>query len=299
LFRKECFADQDHFSVQDSFEIIPRKYLERRNHDIKFRAFKPIFNLQSDKYRWYDGIFDNKDNDISFEQKMYKFFEDFDNDLGKSPIALRVVPLPKFTINDIPKEKVSYNFFKIISNLFWFLFIPRWYKIGRNEKDKLSPFSRVIHYENNDDIFDNPATEAIVDFHWQKARNYFFFLFIRFLIFGISFVLISWAYCVHENMSAGSINLLFALNVIFSYLAIYLLITEFIQLFYHGPREYFSNVFNTFDLISVIFPIVVMLFIFKNFKFSNGFESVEKTDVWVLTGISFSILILWTETVSY
>jgi hypothetical protein len=299
LFRKECFADQDHFSALDSCEIIPRKYLERRNQDIKFRAFKPMFNLRSDKHRWYEGIFNRKDNKIPFKHKMYKFFGNFDNDLGKSPIALRVVPLPKFTINNIPKEKVEYNFFKIILNLFWFIFIPRWYKIGWNEKDKLSPFSRVIHYENNDDIYDNPATEAVIDFHWQKARNYSFFLFVRFLIFGICFASLSWAYCVHGNISAGSGSLLFALIVIFYYLAIYLLTVELIQLCYHGPRAYFNNVFNGFDLISVILPVTVMSLILENFQCSNGFESVKKTDAQLLTGISFSILVLWIEMVRY
>ncbi|PKY56127.1 hypothetical protein RhiirA4_476196 [Rhizophagus irregularis] len=38
------------------------------------------------------------------------------------------------------------------------------YKIGQNEKNKLSPFARVVQYGNNDDIYDNPATEAIIDF---------------------------------------------------------------------------------------------------------------------------------------
>ncbi|RIA84913.1 hypothetical protein C1645_858515 [Glomus cerebriforme] len=195
LFFKECFADQGHFSAQDPDDIIPKVYQSRRNHDIKFRAFRPITELKSNKYiKWYDRIwhlFKSFNNNIS------KYFEDFDNDLGKSPLALRVVPLPGFTIDNIPREKVEYDFKKFLLNIFLFIFIPRGYKIGRGDRKLLSPFSRVVLYENNDDIYDNPATEAVIDFRWQEAKNFFFFLFFRFLVFAVSFVLVSWAYLNH------------------------------------------------------------------------------------------------------
>ncbi|CAB5370424.1 unnamed protein product [Rhizophagus irregularis] len=53
LFFKECFADQDHFSAQDPNEIIPPEYRERRNHNIKFRAFRPIVKLKSDNIKCF------------------------------------------------------------------------------------------------------------------------------------------------------------------------------------------------------------------------------------------------------
>src|SRR5688572_1305571 len=56
LFFKECFAVQDHFSAQEPDEIIPTEYLARRNHDIKFRAFKPLVKLETDKYEVYVKI---------------------------------------------------------------------------------------------------------------------------------------------------------------------------------------------------------------------------------------------------
>ncbi|PKY41679.1 hypothetical protein RhiirA4_441462 [Rhizophagus irregularis] len=100
LFFKECFANQDHFSAQDPNEIIPTEYRERRNHNIKFRAFRPIAKLKSDK--------DEFDSRIMIKLKFFKnyiikMYENFDNDLGKSPLALRVVPLPSFTISDIKR----------------------------------------------------------------------------------------------------------------------------------------------------------------------------------------------------
>ncbi|CAB4463758.1 unnamed protein product [Rhizophagus irregularis] len=149
-------------------------------------------------------------------------YENFDNDLGKSPLALRVFPLPSFTISDIKKED-NYNWKIIIKNLFWFIFMPRLYKIGRNGRNKLSPFSRMILYENNDDIYDKPATEAY-------------------------------------------------------YLAIYQFTTEIIQLIYCGFKKYIGEIFNIFDVISIILSVTVMSIMLKSFQFSGGFESVKEID---------------------
>uniref|UniRef100_U9SSB2 Ion transport domain-containing protein n=1 Tax=Rhizophagus irregularis (strain DAOM 181602 / DAOM 197198 / MUCL 43194) TaxID=747089 RepID=U9SSB2_RHIID len=104
LFFKECFADQDHFSAHDPDDIIPIECRERRNHDIKFRAFKPLVRLESNKYKWYNkfwNLFKKSEENLSLKHKIYKSLENFDNDLGKSPLALRIVPLPKSTYSGI------------------------------------------------------------------------------------------------------------------------------------------------------------------------------------------------------
>ncbi|PKK71654.1 hypothetical protein RhiirC2_827542 [Rhizophagus irregularis] len=194
LFSRECFINQDHSLIQDSNEIIPRVYLERRNHNIKFRAFSPIVKLKSVKYGWYDYWIRTPfkslyDNIIKLKNDIVIMYENFDNELGKSTLALRVVPLPGFTTNNIVEKKVEYNFLKILLNIILLLFIPRLYKIGQSERIKLSPFSRTILCENDDthDIYDNPAIEAVINFQWQKAKNFFFSLFIRFLVFANCF----------------------------------------------------------------------------------------------------------------
>ncbi|GBB90270.1 hypothetical protein RclHR1_17170001 [Rhizophagus clarus] len=294
LFFKECFADQDHFSAQDPNEIIPTEYQERRNHNIKFRAFRPIDKLKSDKDEWYDHWVQNPFN--SLRNNIIKKYENFDNDLGRSPIALRVVPLPGFTKNRVKKKKVEYNFFKIISNLFLFIFIPRLYKISRNERKKLSPFSRMILYENNDDIYDNPATEAVINFRWQKARNFFFLLFFRFIIFAVCFGIVSWSYLNRSNVVNG--NFLFSLIIIFYYLALFLLVTELLQLHHRGPKKYF-DAFNVFDIISIVCSVTIMTIIHNRFQFSDGFESVKEIDTRLIVGISFSIFLLWIELIFY
>ncbi|POG75664.1 hypothetical protein GLOIN_2v1769895 [Rhizophagus irregularis DAOM 181602=DAOM 197198] len=269
LFFKECFADQDHFSAQDPNEIIPPEYRERRNHNIKFRAFRPIVKLKSDNIKWYDNI----RNQIKFlNSYIIKNYENFDNDLGKSPIALRIVPLPGFTMNNFEREYKEYNLIKIILNLLSFIFIPRFYQINRCDRKKLSPFSRMIHYENNDDIYDNPATEAVIDF-------------------------LSWAYLNHSSMING--NFIFTLIIIFYYLAIYQLFTEVLQIRYRGFKKYFGEIFNSVDLISTALSVTVMSIMFKNFQFTDGFESLKEIDIRLIVGISFSIFFLWIELIFY
>uniref|UniRef100_U9UIS9 Ion transport domain-containing protein n=1 Tax=Rhizophagus irregularis (strain DAOM 181602 / DAOM 197198 / MUCL 43194) TaxID=747089 RepID=U9UIS9_RHIID len=159
LFSRECFINQDHSLIQDSNEIIPRVYLERRNHNIKFRAFSPIVKLKSIKYGWYDYWIRTPfkslyDSIIKLKNDIVIMYENFDNELGKSTLALRVVPLPGFTTNNIVEKKVE-----------------------------------TILCENDDthDIYDNPAIEAVINFQWQKAKNFFFSLFIRFLVFATCF----------------------------------------------------------------------------------------------------------------
>ncbi|PKY48925.1 hypothetical protein RhiirA4_526366 [Rhizophagus irregularis] len=101
LFFKECFADQDHFSAHDPDDIIPIECRERRNHDIKFRAFKPLVKLESNKYKWfvllrnpdsikikestYSGI---ATNDLKNETLDIKLKSDFNPKSSDNPYSL-------------------------------------------------------------------------------------------------------------------------------------------------------------------------------------------------------------------
>ncbi|PKK67464.1 hypothetical protein RhiirC2_714096 [Rhizophagus irregularis] len=155
----------------------------------------------------------------------------------------------------------------------------------------------MVLYENNDDIYDNPATEAVINFRWQKARNFFFLLFIRFLVYAACFVLVSWAYLNHSIIINE--RFLFALMVIFYYLATYQLITEALQLQYRGFKKYFGEIFNIFDMVSIMLSVSVMSMMLRNFNFSDGFGSVEEIDMRTTVGISFSIFLLWIELIFF
>jgi hypothetical protein len=281
--------------------------------------------LQSDKLKWYIWVLGKYK---FLKNKIVELCENFDNHLGKSPLALRVVPLPGFTKNPIFTHNAGQNrhnasqgclfsggacfrnymascqlllnakiinIIIIILNILWFIFIPRcykykplWSKIGRNS---LSPFSRVILYESNDDIYDNPATEAVIDFLWPKAKRFFTFLFIRFFIFAACFVILvnldKFKVSSPDEFKIFNVNSIAALIVMFYYLAGYLLVTEIIQLYYHGPRKYFGDIFNIFDIASIVLPVAMVTV--------RVFSNPDPADNRLMVG--FSIFLLWIELV--
>ncbi|CAB4474050.1 unnamed protein product [Rhizophagus irregularis] len=220
--------DQGHLLGQNPDENI---LIESYNSDTKFRALTPIVKLKSDesvKLKWYnDNWIWNNFNDLKNKLKEYRNFE-------KSPLALRVVPFPGFTINSIKKQKKKHTFSEIL-NRFFSILIPQWRQIKQNETNKLSPFSRMVLYENNDDIYDNPAIEAVIDFRWRKTKFFLYLLCLRFLIFAICFILVSSAYLNRSYIVNG--NFLLVLIIIFYYLVIYQLIIEVKQFRYHGFKN--------------------------------------------------------------
>ncbi|CAB4421676.1 unnamed protein product [Rhizophagus irregularis] len=293
------FADQGHLLGQDPDEIIPKKYLESHNIDTRFKALTPIVKLKSDKPvkpKWYDNWIWNKYKVFKNEFKEYRNVE-------KPPLTLRVVPFSCFTINSIEKQKKKYNFFENILNRFLSILIPRHHQINRNERNKLSPFSRMVLYENNDDIYDNPAIEAVIDFRWQKTKYFLYFLCFRFLIFSICFILVSLSYMNRGNCDADKRqndycvlngNFLLVLIIVFYYLAIYRFIIEVKQFLYRGFRKYFVDLFNFFGITSIILPVTVMTSMLYDFNPRDGFVCGENAkNAKLVVEISFSIFFIW------
>ena len=151
-------------------------------------------------------------------------------------------------------------------------------------------------YENNDDMYDNPATEAVINFRWRKTRTFFILLFLRFIIFAICFGTVSWAYLVHKTAEKGFQTYLVAMIVLFYYLAGYLIITEIARFFHHGFKKHYSDFFN---LLSIIIPTIVMSCMLADFQFFNGFESIKMVEKGLVVGITFSIFMLWIELILY
>ncbi|CAI2181778.1 17756_t:CDS:10 [Funneliformis geosporum] len=302
LFRKRCFADQNYFSAHEHFDIIPENYLNEANDDNKFVAFRPRDRLRSDKvtflYNWPQtrNFFNYCKEKMS---KGYKFFNVFHHN---PPIALRVVPLPDYTRPTTYKnlrDNNNYDFWKNICTLIWILFIPRWYKFSSEDTQSLSPFARVIRHERNDSMYDNPATEAIINYRWQQARRFFLSLFFRYILYSLSFMIVSWAYLDHKNINAGAVKTLFVLIILFYYLALYTFVNEMIQLWHRGIKKYFSVLFNIFDLMSILIPVTVMSLIVIDFRlFDGGFVNVE-VDRNKVVGIATSIFVIWIELVLY
>ncbi|CAG8586203.1 2807_t:CDS:10 [Funneliformis caledonium] len=201
---------------------------------------------------------------------------------------------PDYDIKSSRLNKVQRNsdYTLILKHILLFLFIPRWYKTNQDE-------SNLIPYEDIDDMFDLPVIEKTIQHRWPSANSYVFFLFLRFFTFGLCFMFISFVYIgeLGEISAKGLEYFIYLLIGIFYYLAIYLLITELMQLTHHGFIKYLSIVFNWFDLLSIVIPVAVMTAIL--IKSSKGFGSPEAKDLNLIVGISYSILIIWIQLILY
>ncbi|GBC23046.2 hypothetical protein GLOIN_2v848825 [Rhizophagus irregularis DAOM 181602=DAOM 197198] len=143
LFYKDCFADKE-LTQYDPSEIIPEHSKPRRNKTQDFKAFKPNTKLVSDKNHKpvLQNIFEFII--IKFPRYITNFIDNFDNDRAPPPVALRVVPLPDFTVDNIPKIRAKYNWKSNLLRLLKIIIIPRGYIIGREDRNLLSPFVQVV-----------------------------------------------------------------------------------------------------------------------------------------------------------
>ncbi|CAG8467528.1 19860_t:CDS:10 [Rhizophagus irregularis] len=297
LFYKDCFADKE-LTQYDPSEIIPEHSKPRRNKTQDFKAFKPNTKLVSDKNHKpvLQNIFEFII--IKFPRYITNFIDNFDNDRAPPPVALRVVPLPDFTVDNIPKIRAKYNWKSNLLRLLKIIIIPRGYIIGREDRNLLSPFVQVVRYEKDNNIFDNPAMEAVIDFRWRQARNYFLQIFLAFIAYAVCFGVISWAYMSRLEVTGNLRTFLICVMMCFYYLAYYLIAVEVKQAWHHGLRASL-NVSNLFDIISIITPCIVMsIFVASSFQLSDGFAKVQ-TSTGIIVCISFTMLLLWCEMLLY
>src|SRR5439155_15491482 len=130
-------------------------------------------------------------------QYIHKYFRD----RPEPPLNLRVVPLPKFTIHNIEKKNAHIGFFDTLKKLFVHTYLIKVedekvysFDYGEKKKESFSPLVRVLRYDVDDVVLDNPSMKAIIDFRWKPAKLHFINLFIRFVFHGILYLILCWAY---------------------------------------------------------------------------------------------------------
>ena len=68
---------------------------------------------------------------------------------------------------------------------------------------------------------------------------------------------------------------------------------------YYGSSNYFSDIYNIFDLVTLFTPVVLMsICLSTNFDFQSGFGIVNALDPNLVTLMSFNALLIWCEFVS-
>ncbi|CAB4420443.1 unnamed protein product [Rhizophagus irregularis] len=190
--------------------------------------------------------------------------------------SIKIVPLYNFTTTNseiFPKENDINN-----SN-------------DAKNLSQFSPLVQIIRLDKNNDIFNNPAIEAAINYKWPSARNYFLRLFSIYILFAICFA--------HLEATEHLCNFLLFLIIIFYYSGCYLLVVELMQLWHHSWRHYINDIFNFVDLASVILALIIMsVHVVPSFSTENAFANIVTTKE-IVVAISFTMLLLWFEFILY
>ncbi|CAG8608668.1 3606_t:CDS:10 [Funneliformis mosseae] len=276
-------------NIIEHTDIIPKNIQIILKAKQKYTAFNPISKLISTS----EPKFNFKALGKVLRLKLTKLYAKFlPNNYENCSPTVKMVPLHNLTINSIHEknnDKPSQLplYLQRIIKFLKFLFIPRGYVVI-NSADaekfaKLSPFVQIIRKENNDDIFNNPVMEAVIDYKWKPARNYFLRLFVLYILFAACFAAICGTYVAHSEATGYRC---------------YLLVVEYRQFEHHGWRYYFK-LFNCVDLASVVVAVVVMsVHVTPSFDTKNAFANVETTQE-ITIAISFTMLLLWFEFILY
>ncbi|CAJ0755783.1 24458_t:CDS:2, partial [Entrophospora sp. SA101] len=249
LFSKPCFGakeihvDESYISPGD----LPRgksKYV--RAFDAKMvlkRKIKPVEENRSTK---------NSGHQLSALQKV---IPGLDRANSSSLIALRLAPLPDFTVypENVKPQNVNYRFLplQLLKILIW---PPR------------NHFIRHCILYSSFALLFGVITGAV--------KNKFF--------------------TQHQKDSSGyGIEILsYLLTTIFYYLGYYLLAIELVQFRHEGWRRYFS-VYNFFDIASVIMPLAAYSVGLIRAKYDTDDPITSGRQLTI--AISFTILVMWFE----
>ncbi|GBB99153.1 hypothetical protein RclHR1_03430014 [Rhizophagus clarus] len=294
-----CISGYEISNLIEYKDLLPKVVeVEVKASQEEFRAFSPNTTLISKgesrrpiRYyptKYYANIFFN--------------IEDF------SP-TIKIVPLYNFTVCELHKRKndmaqsTPSSPLSIIANfllkVFRYLFIPRRYLTNNKEEpSKLSPLVQIVRNEEDDDILDNPAIEAAINYKWGPAKKYFLRLFFTYILFATCFAALAGCYLGHIEATGHLRDFLVFIFVLFYYSGIYLFSVEIIQFLHHSWRHYL-DFFNFVDLASVVFSLVLIsVYVTPTFKLSNAFADVASTSN-ISAGLSFIMLLLWFEFILY
>ncbi|CAG8564581.1 6458_t:CDS:2, partial [Cetraspora pellucida] len=183
-----------------------------------------------------------------------------------------MVPLPDFTVYPSNTNNHSQRFLITLWKFIKIILYPRTRIIS---KEDYSPFLRVIDNEDDTKVYNCPSIIAATNLKWINARKYFLRHFVTYLIFIISFGVSAADYTTHtvansELFMSHKDAILIVADSISLYIAYYLFMAEMFQL----KRETFyryANIYNFFDLVSVILPMSIIISRISNYNVIFGF----------------------------
>ncbi|CAI2190283.1 12320_t:CDS:10, partial [Funneliformis geosporum] len=176
LFYKKCMEGIEISNIIEYTDFMPAK-LQITLNENKFAAFNPNSNLKTIS----DPELNIKDLGSYLKLKLTELYvKIFSSNYENYSSTVKIVPLHNFTVNGISKK--TYEHEDNAENI-----------------SQLSPFVQIIRSESNNDIFNNPVMEAVINYKWRPARNYFLRLFLMYILFAVCFATICGNYVAHSE----------------------------------------------------------------------------------------------------
>ncbi|GBC02578.1 hypothetical protein RclHR1_00470008 [Rhizophagus clarus] len=303
---KEIHLDESHINPDD-LPVGKLKYVKAFDPNTRLEPKGELMNLHSvRKFKILQpiaNIIDKSKTSITHNQRLsalQKVIPGLGRGDSSALVALRLVPLPDFTVYPEGTKNQELNLRSLPFQLLRILLWPRGYAIRK--ESKLSPFLRVIRKDKDGIVLDNPAIEAVIDFKWEYARSHFLRHALLFVCYAILFAILTGAVKnsfvsanVHSNANnEGDIHIRAIVKVmifLLYYLGYYLLASEIVQCYHEGWRRYIS-VYNFFDLASIIMPLATYAVTWV--RESRGKVPINQLQQSTVA-TSLTILVLWIE----
>ncbi|CAG8483301.1 8760_t:CDS:2 [Diversispora eburnea] len=202
------------------------------------------------------------------------------------------VPLPDFTVYPKGLKDHNENYLWILFTLFRIFWWPR----GNVIKDtsEKSPFLRVIHEEESNEIYRTPAIMAVSAFKWSAARRHFIRHILTYILYAITYTItvISYSFTGESTnlFKSDSAAVIKSISFfVYVYTGWYLIVTEIVQLKRAGWYKYIS-IYSFFDIASVLLPFAVNIV-----SILNIYEVINLKYSVYNTVLAFTALVMWLE----
>ncbi|CAG8822499.1 487_t:CDS:1, partial [Dentiscutata erythropus] len=157
-----------------------------------------------------------------------------------------------------------------------------------------SPFLRVIHEEESNEIYRTPAIMAVSAFKWSAARRHFIRHILTYILYAITYTItvISYSFTGESTnlFKSDSAAVIKSISFfVYVYTGWYLIVTEIVQLKRAGWYKYIS-IYSFFDIASVLLPFAVNIV-----SILNIYEVINLKYSVYNTVLAFTALVMWLE----
>ncbi|CAI2169996.1 14158_t:CDS:10 [Funneliformis geosporum] len=251
LFYKRCMEGIEISNIIEYTDIVPKNFQVALKIKQDFLAFNPISKLISRSKQKISFKCLGDKIELGLKKLYVKIFA---NEHENYIPTVNMVPLYNFTVNNTPhKREIDDKSF--IIKLLRLLFIPRSFAVKNSDSRLLSPFVQVIRLEKNDDIFNNPVMEAVINYKWRPARKYFLQLFFIYIVFATCFAGICGTYLAHFE-SATRFSHLFSVIIAMVVMSIHATPSFSI-------KDAFANAVTTQEIaVAITFTMLLLWFEF-------------------------------------